>query len=153
MRDQNRSRASLSNKVSQSDMDKISQALSKEFTVIFTEQLQEKGEYEIVDSAGDDVLTLRPAIVDLDVTAPDISSANMSRTYVTSAGQMTLYLELIDSATGDVIGKAVDRQHARRNSGQISYSNRVTNKAEADRILRRWASLLRDALDDAQDNG
>ena len=73
----------------------------------------------------------------------------MTRTYTTSAGEMTLYVELFDSATGAKIGQAIDRQRALDN-GRITYTNSVTNTAEANRILRKWANLLVDALDEAK---
>jgi hypothetical protein len=41
----------------------------------------------------------------------------------------------------------VDRE-ADRGGGSIQWQNRVTNRADADRILRRWARALRAALDE-----
>jgi hypothetical protein len=35
----------------------------------------------------------------------------------------------------------------------MTWSNRVTNRAAADRILKDWAQLLRDALDHAHAQG
>jgi hypothetical protein len=66
-----------------------------------------------------------------------------------SAGGMTLYLEIFDSVTGQILARAIDRQED-GGMGRIQWQNAVTNKAEADRILRRWASTLRTRLDDLQ---
>ena len=44
-----------------------------------------------------------------------------------SAGKMTLYMELYDSATGAKIGQVIDKQQARDN-GHMSFSNSVTNR-------------------------
>lgn len=145
MRDYNRDVRDLSHKVTQDDMDRIKKALSDEFLKIFKEEL-EKGGYQVVDTGAEDVLLLRPAIIDLDVTAPDTMSAGMSRTYSASAGSMTLYMEVYDSVTSAILGRVVDAEAA-RNTGMMHVSNRVTNKAEADRILRRWAGRLVDKLD------
>ncbi len=149
MRDYNRSSGrSLSSRVDSGDMDRIKKDLSAEFNKEFTKVLEEGG-YTVVESTGHDVLLLRPAIVNLDVTAPDLQSASMSRSYTASAGQMTLYMELYDSATSAKIGQVLDRATARDN-GRMQMSSGVSNRAEAGRMLRKWSSLLVAALDDAK---
>jgi hypothetical protein len=148
-RDHNRN-VSLDRRVHPDDMEKIKSRVADEFKRIFTEALQTEGGYEIVDHTGDEVLVVRPAIVNLDVTAPDVGSASMTRTYVTSAGSMTLFMELYDSVTGDIIARVLDPQAADR-GGFAMASNRMTNKAEADRILRKWADILRNHMGDIRD--
>ena len=95
----------------------------------------------------EDVLILRPAIVDLDVTAPDISRAGRSRSYVASAGAATLFIEMFDALTGDLLGRAVDRRAARSTGSIAIRANRVTNLADARREFRRWADMLIEFLD------
>jgi hypothetical protein len=141
-RDQSRS----GRRVTQKEMDEIRAGLSAEFLKVFTEELQDKGGYQVVTTGGEDVLVLRPAIIDLDVTAPDTLEAGRNFTLSESAGAMTLYLELFDSVTNQILARAIDRETS-RGMGRIQWQNRVTNKAEADRILRRWASALRAQLD------
>ncbi len=142
-RDYNRDERSLSRRVSQSDADKIKQRVADEFKTVFTNELTKAG-YEVsnynLDLAGHDILVLRPAIMDLDVTAPDTGSAFTGRTFTASAGAMTLYLEFYDSVTSALLGRVVDRKADRGSTW--SMSNRVTNKADADRIFRKWAGLL-----------
>ncbi|WP_418258590.1 hypothetical protein [Haliea sp. E17] len=70
----------------------------------------------------------------------------MERSYMTSAGQMTLLLELVDATTGDVLARIIDPQ-ADADDNMLTWTNSVTNKADADRILRRWAKELREGLD------
>ena len=142
-RDQNRSR---SRNVSASDMERIKADVAAIFKEVFTERLTEGG-YDIVDVADYDVLVLRPAIIDLDITAADTRSAGRSRTYTASAGAATLYLELFDAVSSDIIGRAIDRRGARRGGGMASWSNRVTNTAEARRMFGRWADILVNFLD------
>jgi Protein of unknown function (DUF3313) len=144
--DQNRSRPGV-NRVTAEDMDRIRMGLSEEFRKVFTKELAEEGGYQIVDVVGDDVLILRPAIVNLDVNAPDIDTASRSRSYVSSAGQMTLYMDLYDAATRSLIGRVIDHRDASEGA-YYQMANSVTNKAEADRIIRAWAKTLRDALDE-----
>ncbi|MBT8441749.1 MAG: DUF3313 domain-containing protein [Gammaproteobacteria bacterium] len=143
-RDQNRDRRGGS-RITQDDMDRIKSTLSEEFLKIFSEEL-EKGGYAVVDAGGEDVLVLRPAIINLDVAAPDILEPGRTRTFSATAGQMTLYMEVFDSVSGAILGRAVDAQGS-RTPGRVQISNRVTNKAEADRILRRWAKTLVGKLD------
>jgi hypothetical protein len=148
-RDYNRTARGIGQRINQEDMTRIKREVAQEFQRVFVEVLQEQGGYTVVDEAGEDVLLLRPAIRNLDVAAPDKKTPGMSTTIVTSAGQMTLYLELYDSATGDIIARVTDRRvsHA---SGGAQRSNSVINRAEADRTLRRWADILRSHLDAAK---
>jgi hypothetical protein len=145
-RDQKRAGSRLS--VSSSEMERIKTAVAELFQEVFTEELSKDGGYEIVDTAGDDVLLVRPAIIDLDVTAPDSMSAGRSRTYTTSSGAATLFIEFYDSVTGDILGRVADRKAAERMGGHMTYSNRVTNKSDARKMMRSWAKLLRERLDE-----
>jgi hypothetical protein len=134
--------------VSARDMKRIKKHVAEEFRKTFIEQLQSKGGYEVVDEEAEDVLLLRPAIIDLDVEAPDTMAAGRSDTFAASAGQMTLVLELYDSATSDLIARVIDRQ-AGRSALRIQWQTSVTNRAEAEQIFRLWANVLRERLDEA----
>lgn len=57
---------------------------------------------------------------------------------------MTLYMELYDGRTGDIIARVVDPEALGDDFWQVR--NSVTNLADADRVLRRWATLLSDHL-------
>ena len=129
-RDQNRSR---SRNISSRDMERIKQDVATLFERVFTERLEAAG-YDVVDVAGDDVLVVRPAIIDLDVTAPDTRTAGRSRTFSSSTGAATLYMQLFDSLSGDIIGRAADRRSVRSRGGTISWSNSVSNRADASRM-------------------
>lgn len=142
-RDQNRSR---SRNISTRDMERIKQDVATQFERVFIERLEAAG-YEVVDVVGDDVLLLRPAIIDLDITAPDTRTAGRSRTYTASTGAATLYMQLFDAYSGDIIGRAADRRAARSGGGSIGWSNSVTNIADARRMFGRWADTLIEFLD------
>jgi hypothetical protein len=150
LRDQNSDRVGVSNRVNSEDMNRIQTELAQIFMEQFSKEL-EKGGYEVVSDDGEDVLLLQPAIVDLDVNAPDISmrQPGMVTTYTTSSGEMTLKLDLLDSSTNDLIGRVIDRRQDNSSGNQIQFSNSITNRADAERIVRSWANLLRKALDDA----
>ena len=142
-RDQNRSRT---RNVRASDVERIKSDVADLLMDVFTEQLEAAG-YEVVNFADEDVLVLRPAIIDLDVTAPDTRRAGRSRTYVANSGAATLFIELFDSLSGDLLGRAVDRRTAGRNSTFAIQANRVTNRADARREFRVWADTLIEFLD------
>ncbi len=138
-RDQNRSRG-VNDRITADYMQRVRTDLADRFVAIFTEELEQAG-YPVVSEAADDVLLLRPEIVDLDIYAPDVMAPGRRLAYTTSAGRMTLQMDLLDSATAALIGRVIDRRRARENlAGQIS--NSVTNRVEADRMLRRWATIL-----------
>lgn len=122
--------------------------LAAEFKKIFTDELQTKGGYEVVDTAAPDVLVLRPAIINLAITGPDLQSPNMNRTIVESAGRMTLCIELYDAVNNTILARVMDPKADNRGMAQMA--NRATNKSAADRLLRRWAVALRQHLDAAQ---
>jgi hypothetical protein len=145
-RNYNRDTMGLDGRVSDKDVEVIKKRLAKEFKTVFTKELQEKGGYEVVDTAAKDVLILRPGIINLVVNAPDVSRAGMGRTFVASAGEMTLYMELYDSLTSDKIAEVIDAQAA-GNYGIGHAGNRVSNKADFDRVLAKWADILRKQLD------
>ena len=147
-RDQNRTNRSASFKVRDSDMERIKEDVATNFREIFTQELTDGG-YELVDEPGADVLLLRPAIIDLDVIAPDIQRTGRSNTFSESAGEMTLYLELYDSETNDKIATAKDRKMDYRR-GYAQWRTSVSNRADARRMMTSWAKALRESLDEAR---
>ena len=144
-RDHNRDAASLEGRITDEEVKKIRDYLAAEFKKVFTEELSTKGGHEVVATAGTGVLILRPAIINLDINAPDTMEPGITRTFTTETGQMTLYLELYDGVTQDIIARIIDPEVVGDDMG-IQWSNRVTNRAAADRVLRRWAKLLNDHL-------
>ena len=144
-RDQNRGYAV---KVKDRDMVKIQEEVATVFREVFTKELLDGG-YELAEEAGEDVLLVKPAIVDLDVHAPDIQSSTRTRSFSESAGEMTLNLELFDSVTEDKIARATDRQKDWRR-GYNQWRTSVSNRADARRMMTVWAKALRSTLDEAR---
>lgn len=143
-------RSRSASKVNTVNTNGIKKRLAKEFETVFTEVLTSGG-YELVDEAAEDVLLIHPSIVNLDVTAPEQHGAGRSNSYVRSAGEMTLYIKLYDSETGDIIAKAVDRRVDNENdAGLYTWATKSSNKQAADRILNGWANILLDALTEAK---
>lgn len=138
-RNYNNNVSDLTNRVTDEQASQMKQALATEFKRVFTKELQ-KGGYQVVTSPAPDVLLLRPAIIDLVVTAPDTMSAGMDVNWVSSAGSGTLYLELWDSANSTILARVMDAQADQE--GIARQANRVTNTEAADIILSGWADSL-----------
>jgi hypothetical protein len=93
-------RGTRSARISTRDMDRIKSRVSELFNSVLIESLEANDGFEVVSEPDYDVLLVRAAIIDLDVTAPDTSSAGRSRTYTANSGAATLYIELFDSVRG-----------------------------------------------------
>jgi hypothetical protein len=145
-RDQNRSSTA---RISTTDMDRIKIRVKDLFMDVFTEEL-EAGGYTLATERAEDVLIIKPAIIDLDPIAPDTRSAARSRSYATSAGSMTLYMELYDAETDDLLAKALDPT-ADRDNGFMQMQTSSANRAAAKRMMKPWAEALRKGLDRARE--
>ncbi len=145
MRNQNRSRPF---KVKAEDMERIKAELSDLFDQVFSKELSEKGDYTITTESTDDVMRITPRIVDLDVYAPDTRSPGITYSFTEQSGRMTLKLEIYDAVTGDLIAAASDRQESPRR-GYYQWTTSVSNRADARRMLERWAKDLRKRLEKA----
>jgi len=145
-REQNEEAMNLSDMISDQDMNRIRTDLATEFNKVFTDVLTKAG-HQMVTTGGTGVLIVRPAIVNLEVTAPDTMSAGMQQSFSASAGQMTLYMELLDGKTGDIIARIIDPEAAGGPFAEVR--NSVTNLAAADEVLRRWATILSNHLGEA----
>jgi hypothetical protein len=133
------------------DIEKIKVEAAKLLYDTFKNELDERGGYTFVTESDDDVLILRPALIDLQISAPDVKTAGRVDQYVTSAGSATLYLEMYDSVSGEILARLIDRRNM-QNYGAARRANSVTHRADATRMFRRWASLLRQAMDEQRED-
>jgi hypothetical protein len=134
------------------DREKIRSELAQVFADVFRKEL-EKGGYPLVEEPAQDVLEIQAAIVNLYITAPDVSMdvAGRSKVYTSDAGQMTLIMQLHDSVTRQLLARAYDHRDGGPDMWQWTTS--VTNTAEARRIISSWAIALRKALDASRAEG
>ena len=146
-RDYNSSHRSSGQQIKERDIDRIKRELGEECTTFFTNALSEEPSYNLVTEwqQGQDVLLVRPNIVNLNITSPDVSSPSMTRSYSASDGSMTLYLDLIDAETSEVLVRAYDSKADP--DSFVNYANKITNRQAADRMLKNWATRLREAMD------
>jgi hypothetical protein len=120
------------------------EALVKE---IFLEEMQKIERFTIVDKPGPDVLLVTGGLLDVVSMVPPEPAGGRSYVLLRSVGEATLVLELRDSESGTILARAVDRRAAENVSGLGNRSNSVTNSAEVKRLIRFWATRLREGLD------
>jgi hypothetical protein len=146
-RDYNMSQRTLSMQVTDEDMARIRESMAKIVYEEFDSALQEKGGLTKVDQADSGTLLFKPKIINLDVYAPDVDSSYISRSYVRQAGRATLFLEVYDAVSGEILSRWVDiREDTDR--GYFDWANRITNADRATLVVRAWAKRLVEGLDD-----
>jgi len=131
--------------VSDEQRQKIKEQVATLVYNAFAKELQDKGGFPIVDAPGPHVLLVKVNIINLNITAPVAQTAGPGGTMVNTPGYATLYAELFDSETGQVLARVVDMQQA-----DYSVSYYENNMPEAQAIATQWAKLLRDHLDQAR---
>ncbi len=114
---------------------------------VFREELEKIEKYELVDEPGPDVLMVRGGLLDVTSYVPPDPVGGRSVVFLSSVGEATLVLELRDSETGTILARSIDRRAAETIGGTFTRSNSVTNSAEARRLIRFWATRLREGLD------
>lgn len=140
-RDQNRSASSLNTRITSSDVERIREAMSEGFEQILAADFARAG-WDIVIEPGPDVLRLTPVLMNVDVTAPDAMTAGRTRSYTVQAGEATVALEVRDAETNMLLGRAVDRRVAGDYGNMLMIANRVTNRIEFERLMKRWSGIF-----------
>jgi hypothetical protein len=141
-RDQNRDRM---RPITTGQADRIRADVAKLLKEVFAEKLEADDGYEVTKYADYDVLLLKPAIVDLDINLPETGPRAATISITASAAAATLYIELFDSVSGDIIGRAADRQTA--TTDQFQVTGPAFGEAAARAIFEGWADQLRAFLD------
>lgn len=147
-RDKNRSDSGLTSQVRDSDVMRIKNEVASMFKEIFEEKVTDS-KLKLVTTAGENTLLLRPSIINLDVTAPDVSMAPRNKTYVRSAGSATLFLEVYDAASGEILARYLDYKEA-PDRGYLQWATRASNRHEARRVISIWADNLLEGLESIQ---
>lgn len=148
-RDQNASRPQLASRVTDEDVNRMKGRLGDACDDKFRESLELSAAYKLVDNynTGESVLVLRPTIVDLDVSAPDVRGAGFNRSFTMSSGQMTLSVDMVAGSSGEVLARVIDRRRDHEDIN-MQLTSSVTNQVDAHRALSRWAQMLRESLDE-----
>ena len=138
LRDQNRGHPSM--RVKPSDMEDIADDMKALFTEVFTETLLAGG-FTFSEVRDHDVLIIKPAILKLDINAPDVQVPNVTDVLTSTAGSMTLYMELYDSVSEELLVKVVDPT-ADPEAGVGHWQRKVANRAAFERMMKPVAEAL-----------
>jgi len=134
--------------ISDADRDKLVEMVSG----IFAEELGKAQSWEATDEVGPDVLTLRGGLLDIVSFVPP-EMAGRSEIYLSSIGEATLVIEGIDSMSGEVVFRAVQKGSMGPTGPDMIRANTVTTWAEVRRWARRYATILREGLESIHESG
>jgi hypothetical protein len=125
--------------------------LKQEMSDAFAQAIVASPNYQLVEVPGPDVMRVEASIIDLIVKTPTDTRGN-ENVYITSAGEMTLLLELRDSESGEALARLTDEKQARAPGhggvNDLYWSNAATNTVTVRRIFKRWAQILVARLDE-----
>ena len=139
------SSASFDRRIDDEEAAQILEAARDGIAQVFAETFREHG-YTLATSPGPKVLTLNTAVIDLQVNAPDTMTAGRSVTFSREAGEAKLVVEVRDSTSGALLGRAIDRRTI--GDGPIYRRDMVTNRSDFERAFGHWAKISTEALDD-----
>ncbi len=127
------------------DADK--QMLQDTFHSAMLKNLQDKGDFPLVNEPGDDVLEIGAMITAIAPSAAkdDGRSRAMGRSYVITdgSGAIAVAVAFGDSETGEVLALIKD---SRSSSSHWGLNNSVTNKADVQRMFNSWAMQINSSL-------
>jgi hypothetical protein len=133
--------------VTKRDEEKIKADTAARLKDELTKKLSEGGGLTIVEEKAEGVLLLKPAIINMNIYAPDTGAAGRRVSLVHSAGHATLELEIYDAASGELLAKARDHRDSDRwGSTHLYRANRATNNREFRQIMSVWGERLREQL-------
>jgi hypothetical protein len=149
LRNINRSRPGTGDDVTQQDADRILAGARADFSDVFVAAFTQAG-YQVVTAPGADVLRVSPSVIDLYINAPDTMTAGRTRIYTMQSGEARLVIEVRDSVSGALLGRAVDRRETQY-TGELRWSNSVTNGADFRNLVRQWAATCTRGLQELKE--
>jgi len=139
-------------KLGPEEREKIRASVAKLVEEEFAKTLQKGGTYQLTTESAPDVLRVKVSVLNVYINAPTGTGAGRSKTYVSSAGQMTLLAELSDSVSGQVLARVADRREG-NSLARMERADRIENEGAAREVAAAWAQILRNALDKAHQIG
>ena len=137
MRDMNEDSADpLKGRVNEADAEAIANEVRKGVPEVFAKVYQDAG-YQVVTTPAADVIRVRPSIANLYVDAPKSKTDDYRRVYAVDAGDAALVLEVRDSVTGAVLGRALDQREIE--GVQSMPRSTITNRTDFQQQFRTWA--------------
>jgi hypothetical protein len=127
------------------DLSRLEQDIAGEVREEVARELS-RGGLQVVEASGPGVLDIDLRVVEVYLNAPDLPTANITRNYARSFGEMTLVAELRDGASGAVLMRSLDRQMG-SDFGRFRRFTRIENAMEVGSAASAWARALRRQLD------
>ena len=135
--------------ITQEQVQQTEAAIAAEFKDVFVTQL-EQGGFPMVTTAAPDVLVLRPALINVYITAPQNLADPDSTTISSTTGQLTLFLELYDSVTNQLLARVIDPESVSATDGTFMWQTRAGNITAGREAMARWADILRQRMEAAK---
>jgi hypothetical protein len=136
-KDFNRSRRGTP-QVSDSDVRQAIDEAQGKLKGTFEKRFGETG-FPLVGAPAANALRVFVGVANVDVTSPDTDSFTRARVYSHQAGHATLVVEVRDSLTGELLGRAVD--HGVAGDHLVSWRNSTTNWADFEQLFDQWATI------------
>ena len=142
MKDYNLNSGGVGNWVSQDDANKIMAAAQTNFDDVIVQAFKKAG-YEVVTTAGPDVLRFNSSILDLNVNAP-LGGSTGQTTWIITAGDAALIVEVRDTMTNALLGRVADRRATQDLGRQLAST--ATNIYDFRQLFTLWADICVKAL-------
>ena len=134
--------AGMGPRLTQDDAKKIMAVAQTNFDDIFRDAFRKAG-YEVVNAPGPDVLRVNSGVLDLMVNAP-LGDSGGQTTFIITAGQAALIVEVRDSTTNALLGRVADRRATQDLGRQLATS--TTNLYDFRKLFSLWAGICTTAL-------
>ena len=141
MKDYNMNSGGVGNWVTQDDANRIMAAAQTNFDDVFVDAFKKAG-YEVVTTTGPDVLRVNSGVLDLDVNAP--KGTDGRTTWIITAGQAALIVEVRDTVTNALLGRVADRRATQDLGRQIA--SQATNIYDFRLLFSHWSAICVKAL-------
>ncbi len=146
-RDYNRDQKSLVMHVTDRDMLRIKETMAKIVYDEFDKALQKEGGLTKVDQPDSNTLIFTPRVINLDVYAPEVESGPViTHTLTRQAGRATLFLEVNDAVSGELLARWIDTRED-PDKGYFEWANHITNAERARQIVFGWVRRLIEGMD------
>jgi hypothetical protein len=144
MQDYNKDQQSLSTQITEREMLRIRTTMANIFYEELDRSLKKNSSMLKTDVVDSGTLLFKPRIINLDIYAPDVLGSGI-KNYVRQAGKVTLFLEVYDAVSGELLGRWVDTRED-PDRGYFDWANRFTNEDRMRLVIRRWADRLVEGL-------
>lgn len=148
-RDVNRSRMGT-RKVTDEQVQKMRTEVAEALPEVFSRDFQKAG-WTIATEPAPNVLSLQSAVINIDVAAPDTPSAGRVKSYSFDAGSATLALEVRDSQTRQLLGRAVDARRTPGGSASLQWTTTVSNRADFQSLFKEWSRILVNGMNELKE--